>query len=283
MTVEPSPLAPPPTASRFSNLQLRVMTAAVGLPLVIALVVIGGWPMAIAVGVVAALAAAEFMHGFLFARMPLSAVSSQAPWLAIPAVTVAASHWNAGTAVAAAGFAVVAGALGFAPTNALGPRKPFRVLAGAILYVSLPLSALVLLRGEEGGRDWLFLALLATFAVDTGAYTVGKLFGRHRMAPKISPGKTWEGAAGGYAAGAAAVFLLARAFDISPGAGKLLPLALLVPVFAMAGDLFESFLKRRMGIKDASGFLPGHGGFLDRLDSIMFVVPLVYVFVRWAW
>ncbi|MEX2080900.1 MAG: CDP-archaeol synthase, partial [Dehalococcoidia bacterium] len=148
------------------------------------------------------------------------------------------------------------------------------------LYIGVPLSALVLLRDLEDGRAWVFLAILATFAVDTGAYATGKLIGRHKLAPRISPGKTWEGVAGGFIAGSAAVVALAFALDIDPSLARLLPLAFILPPLAMAGDLFESWMKRRMGVKDASGLLPGHGGFLDRLDSLLFVAPLVYVFVR---
>jgi phosphatidate cytidylyltransferase len=148
------------------------------------------------------------------------------------------------------------------------------------VYVGLLLSTLVLVRDVDDGRRWFFFGLLATFAVDTGAYAVGKLIGRHKMAPKISPGKTWEGAIGGYVAGAGACFALNGLLDGGTSAVTLAPLAVALPPFAIAGDLFESWMKRRMGVKDASGLLPGHGGFLDRLDSILFVFPVLYLFLR---
>jgi phosphatidate cytidylyltransferase len=100
------------------------------------------------------------------------------------------------------------------------------------------------------------------------------------MAPRISPGKTWEGAAGGFVAGAVAVLALNALFDSGVSTATVIPLALLLPPVAMLGDLFESWMKRRMGVKDASGLLPGHGGFLDRLDSLLAVFPLLYLFLE---
>ncbi len=150
------------------------------------------------------------------------------------------------------------------------------------MYIGVLLSTIVLLRQLDFGREWVTLALLSTFAVDTGAYGTGKLIGRHRMAPSISPGKTWEGAIGGYLAGAGAVVGLDALFDPEVDLPRILVLAALLPVAAILGDLLESLMKRRMGVKDASGLLPGHGGFLDRLDSILFTVPVVYLFVLLA-
>ena len=159
-------------------------------------------------------------------------------------------------------------------------RKPFRVLSWCLLYCGALPATLVLTRDVDAGREWVYLGLLSTFAVDTGAYTTGKVIGRHRMAPRISPGKTWEGAVGGYVAGAGACLALNRVLDTGVSTATLLPLAMALPLAAQAGDLFESWMKRRMGVKDASGLLPGHGGFLDRLDSVLFVMPLVYLFLR---
>jgi phosphatidate cytidylyltransferase len=149
-----------------------------------------------------------------------------------------------------------------------------------MVYLGLLLPAFVLVRDWHDGREWFFAALLATFAVDTGAYASGRAVGRRPLAPKISPKKTVEGAIGGAAAGSAAFIGLAALFDLDGGGAAVVALALLLPVAAQAGDLVESWTKRHMGIKDSSGLLPGHGGFLDRLDSLLFVLPLVYVFLR---
>ena len=281
MTAAGSPLEPIREGQpRFSNLQLRLMTAGIGLPVVIAAVIIGGWPFAIAMGIVAAMAGIEFGHGWLFPRTPIIQVASRLLLFAVPGVMAAGAHADARFIAAGLVMAGLAAAAGYLPTNAIGPRKPWRVLSWCILYVGLFVSTFVLLRDLEGGRDWVLVGALSTFAVDTGAYAVGRAIGRHRMAPRISPKKTWEGAAGGYVAGSVAFLALNAAFDTGESALAVLPFALVLPALAEAGDLFESWMKRRMGVKDSSGLLPGHGGFLDRLDSLVFVLPALYVFLR---
>jgi phosphatidate cytidylyltransferase len=263
-----------------SNLQLRLWTAAIGLPLLLAVTWVGGWAFAIVAGVVAILAAAEFVHGWLLPTMPIATVVPQIPAFAATGIVVAGVHSDTRFLWLAVGFAAVFAAMGYSRTNAFGPRKPYRVYSWCLIYIGVLLATLVLVRDVEDGRSWVFLGILTTFAIDTGAYAVGKLIGRHKMAPRISPGKTWEGAAGGYIAGAACAYALNALFDTGVPATTITHFALAVPVVAMAGDLFESWMKRRMGVKDASGLLPGHGGFLDRLDSILFVFPLLYLFLR---
>ena len=150
-----------------------------------------------------------------------------------------------------------------------------------LAYVGVLFATAVLTRDVANGREWVFLGLLSTFAVDTGAYATGKAIGRHKLAPRISPGKTLEGAVGGWVAGAVVVVALNGLFATPASATTMLPFAIAMPILAQAGDLFESWMKRRMGVKDASGLLPGHGGFLDRMDSILFVMPALYLFLHW--
>lgn len=267
-------------ARRLSNLTLRLITAAVALPLLVAVVWAGGWPFALVAGAIAFLAAAEFVHGWLIPSRPLPEILPQATTFSIAPVVVAGAHASPWFLAVGAGFAALFALLGYTRTDALGPRRQYRVLCWCVLYVGLLFSAVVLTRDLDSGREWVFLGILTTFAVDTGAYAVGKLLGRHKMAPSISPGKTWEGAAGGYVAGVAVCLVLNRMLDTGVPVETMAPFALSVPVAAMAGDLFESWMKRRMGVKDASGFLPGHGGFLDRMDSVLFVMPLLLLFLH---
>lgn len=256
------------------------MTAGVGLPLVAAVAWLGEWPFALVLAGIALLASAEFVHGWLIPSMPIRQVIGQGPTFVIPAVLVAGVHVDTRFLWMGAGFAVLFGILGYTPTNAFGPRKPFRVYCWLVVYLGLMLSTLMLVRDVDGGRKWFFLGLLSTFAVDTGAYAVGRAIGRHKMAPKISPKKTWEGAAGGAIAGCVAVFALNALFDTGVGVGTIWHLAVAVPPAAILGDLLESWMKRRMGVKDASGLLPGHGGFMDRLDSVVAVFPVLYLFLQ---
>ena len=263
-----------------SNLGLRLVTAAVGLPLLAIVTWVGGWPFAIVAGAVALLASAEFVHGWLIPTMPIRTVLPQAPTFGAAAMMVAGVHAATNFAWVGLGFAVLFAAMGYSRTNAFGPRKPYRIYAWCLVYVGLLMSTFVLLRDVDQGRSWVFIGILGTFAVDTGAYAVGVLFGRHKLAPSVSPKKTWEGAVGGLVAGIAAFLLLNRLFDTGVATSTMLPFALVAPPVAMAGDLLESWMKRRMGVKDASGLLPGHGGFLDRLDSLLVVLPLLYLFLR---
>ena len=152
-------------------------------------------------------------------------------------------------------------------------------LAG-ILYLGWMLSHLVALRGLDDGRDWVFLALLATFASDTTAYFVGRAVGRHKLAPSISPGKTWEGAIAGLM-GAIIVSLLFT-LTLPLELWQAILLGFLISFFGQIGDLVESLFKRNMGVKDSGRLLPGHGGFLDRIDSVVFAGVVVYYYVIWV-
>lgn len=138
--------------------------------------------------------------------------------------------------------------------------------AGGALYLAIGLAGLAVL--WAGAQRWLLVVILATWAADTVAYLVGSLVGRHKVAPRISPGKSWEGSVAGFAAAAAVVTLLGG----DGGTAALVVAVGLGPV-ALAGDLFESWLKRRAGAKDSGALLPGHGGILDRIDSLLFVGP----------
>ena len=125
---------------------------------------------------------------------------------------------------------------------------------------------------------WLVLALVPTWAADITAYLAGRRMGRRRIAPRISPGKTWEGTLAGFGAAAIAVLLIATSAGIKTGPTLLL--AVLVGPVGFASDLFESAIKRAAGAKDSGTLLPGHGGVLDRIDSLIFVAPAV-AFVLW--
>jgi len=139
-------------------------------------------------------------------------------------------------------------------------------------YVSKTLSTHLL--------SFFFLVLMGS---DTGAYYTGRAFGKHKLAPSVSPGKTWEGAAGGMAASLLAAALAHYWFFPELGLGAALGLAAVMNVLGVAGDLTESALKRGSNAKDAAQILPGHGGLLDRLDSLLFNAPLIYYFALYYW
>jgi phosphatidate cytidylyltransferase len=155
-----------------------------------------------------------------------------------------------------------------------------------ILYVGWLLSLSVTLRGMDDGRNWVFLAIFATFGSDTTAFFIGSAIGKHKLAPAISPKKTWEGAIGGLL-GAAIVslfFLLPTPVQLSAHINwwQMVILAILISIFGQLGDLVESLLKRNTGVKDSGNLFPGHGGMLDRMDSIVFALVVVYYWVLWS-
>ena len=126
------------------------------------------------------------------------------------------------------------------------------------------------------GRNWLLFILAGTSACDTGAYALGRLIGRHQMAPVISPNKTWEGAAGGFVASVVAMLAVGVLLDLGVALWQQAVVAVTVAIVAQAGDLLESALKRAANAKDSGSIMPGHGGLLDRIDSILFALPAVY-------
>lgn len=265
----------------------RVAVSIVGIPVIIALTLLGGPPFTIVAALVLAIAALEFYP----ATDPASAAGEtrslrdqRLPGLigAAGVVLLAAAADNGFDWWARAlAFLVI---LPFLPSILRGEMttglRDWLWALGGLIYVGFLGSHLVFLRDAPNGRDWTLLALLATFTTDSSSYFVGRLIGRTKITPAISPGKTLEGSLGGFAGGVGAVLVLNWALDADAGA-EIIPLALLLPLAAELGDLAESLIKRGAGVKDTSRIIPGHGGFLDRLDSLLFTMPLVYYYLTW--
>jgi phosphatidate cytidylyltransferase len=151
-----------------------------------------------------------------------------------------------------------------------------------ILYVGWLVSYMVALRTGVDGRGWVFLAILCTFASDSLAYLTGRALGSHKMAPFISPKKTWEGALGGLLAAVAVSVIVVWLFNLPINYWLAGLLGALVSMMGQLGDLVKSLFKRNMEIKDSGNVLPGHGGFLDRMDSLAFAGVTVYFFVQFV-
>jgi len=283
-------------------LPVRVATAIVGVPIIIALIWWGGAGYSVAVGVILVIAALEFYAAVdpaprnaslaenplaAIAQRPLPRLLNQRPLgllgAALVALLVAGAHNGVDWWTGALALATVLPLIWLiARGETQRGLNDWLATVGGVLYVGWLGSYLVLLRLLDQDGQWGFLAIFATFANDTGAYFVGMAVGRTPLAPRVSPGKTVAGALGGLVCGAAAVPLLSYALGLDVGVGPLVPLAVLVPVAAQLGDLAESLLKRSTGVKDAGALVPGHGGLLDRLDSLLFVVPMVYYYAIWV-
>jgi phosphatidate cytidylyltransferase len=148
------------------------------------------------------------------------------------------------------------------------------------LYLGVPLGALVAMRILHGPAV-VFLLMLAIMVSDTAQYYTGRAFGRHKLAPGISPKKTVEGAVGGFVFGAATM-VVAGGWWLPAVAGWMrLLLGVAIVALGIAGDLFESLLKRAAGVKDSSALIPGHGGVLDRIDALLFAAPVYYLVLRY--
>ncbi|MCX5992745.1 MAG: phosphatidate cytidylyltransferase [Chloroflexi bacterium] len=148
-----------------------------------------------------------------------------------------------------------------------------------ILYIGWLISFYVQIRLMENGIGWIFLVLSCTALCDVGAYVVGSNLGKHAMASSVSPGKTWEGSAGGLAISIIIAVILSIAFKLPLYYWQMIAAGLIIGIFAQLGDLVESLLKRNMHAKDAGSLLPGHGGILDRIDSHLLVAPVAYYLI----
>ncbi len=145
-----------------------------------------------------------------------------------------------------------------------------------IMYIPFLLGTILLIRGIPGGDHWILYLLALTWIVDSGGYFFGKMLGRHKMAPAISPGKTWEGALGGTVAGILFSLLVMSWLPAPLTRMTVFWIALLLSITGQLGDLVESAFKRQAGVKDSGHLLPGHGGMLDKVDSLIFNAPVLY-------
>ena len=155
-------------------------------------------------------------------------------------------------------------------------------LALSFLYVCLPLGLLIVIDRYPRGNLWILWVLAVIFLSDTGAFYLGRFFGKRKLYPSVSPNKTWAGAFGGLLAGILSGLVFSylfrlRGFPLEAGllAGSL-------SVCGQVGDLVESMLKRNAGVKDSGRILPGHGGLLDRVDGLVFAVPLLFLYLSWC-
>ena len=258
----------------------RTLTAAVGIPIVVAAVWVGNYPFTLLVAAAAAIAALEMTRMARAWGQSTPAVMT----VAITAAIAASGQFVAGLdlnaipiVLAAVAAPVAAAALLFGRRLRGGPGSTLAAVSIAA-FVGGTLFLATVIRNQPEGRYWILLLLLVTFATDTGAYAVGRTMGSRRLAPSISPGKTWEGAVGGFVGAVASGAAFGWAAGFNPSIGWIMATAAVLGVTGQAGDLFESKLKRIAGLDDSGTIFPGHGGMLDRLDSITFnLLALVYV------
>ncbi len=269
----------------------RILTAVIALPILIASILIP-WLWWLFVTLAAAAMVIALWEFYLLAKKLKLKPDAAAGYLAgaaIVTIAILTPQADPGINVLLSIFVIIvltAGTL-IATTLRGAPFDSMIASTGAtilgVLYVPLLGSHLISLR--TGFNPTLSAHLLSFFflvlmGADTGAYYVGRTFGTHKLAPTISPGKTWEGVIGGVVAALAMAALAHFWFFRELPLKYILPLAVIMTVVGILGDLSESALKRGAGAKDAANILPGHGGILDRLDSLLFNAPLIYYFAR---
>ena len=260
-------------------MRARILVAIVGIPVLLGAIWVGFPTLTLVVGVAALIGLWEFNRmAKTWGASPFWPYSLLWTVLFVIHAQLAADQGN---------FSIILIAGGLAPLilflllrrNRETFQNCLHTALGA-LYVGFLLSHALLLRegaaGLEEGRDWLLYALFITFVADTGAFFVGKLVGHHKMAPTISPGKTWEGFAGGLVGATGVSVGLTALFGLPCSLTCQIALGLLLGTVAALGDLAESYMKRRANIKDSGVIVPGHGGNLDRMDSLLATLPVTF-------
>ena len=272
------------SGSKTSSLTLRFISAAILIPLVVGAVLLGGWWLTGFVAFFAALAGWELAQ--LFAR------GGYHPWiLFVPlgcaglAIIRLVAGIEGGSALLGA---LVLGAMAFHmicfERGIKTSASDFLITIGAIFYVGWLAAYIVSIRQLLDGQWWTLLTLLAIALADGGAYFIGSAIGKHKMMPHVSPKKSWEGYLGGILIGTFFAFIFAAWFhSFSPAITwqKGILLGVVISTLSPFGDFGESMLKRQFGQKDSSQLIPGHGGFLDRIDSYLWAAILGYYLVAW--
>jgi phosphatidate cytidylyltransferase len=252
----------------------RVVIAAVLLPLVIGIVYLGGWWL-LGLALVGGLAALHELYAMARELRPLVLGGYLGFALTLLGLQLGGPVWMLGGLLATF-------VLAFAVYGLAGVRQSattsFGVTVLGVVWVGAGIGCLLLIRDISEFGFWALVAVLFTvFAADTGAYVVGRTFGRHRLAPAISPAKSWEGLVGGVLAAIGTTFVvLYKDRDDFLTIPESLLLGLVIALAAVLGDLFESSVKRDLEVKDSGRVLGAHGGMLDRLDSLLWAGPAAY-------
>jgi phosphatidate cytidylyltransferase len=269
-----------PPAKRFDwrNLGLRALSAAILAPLAVACVWFGGWSYLVMLAVAVALLTIEWGE-MCDHETPVRAAAIIAAAVLVAVFATYLGHpWIGWTLVA------VGAVLGALIALARGRIDRPADIAFGVMYVGGPAVALTWLRGDVEGRGWTLILIAVVWAADIGAFAVGSLFKGPKLWPRFSPNKTWSGFIGGLIAAvlAAEAIPLLLPHEAGPGPRATALVGLAAGLAAMGGDLWESMLKRRFGVKDSGSLIPGHGGLLDRVDGLMFGA-LVMAAARWIW
>ncbi len=285
--------APPPVATPDPHaasrqwrrsLLLRVLTALVGIPIVLALLWFGGWVLFGGLVVLITWASYE-MHQMLIheGKHPLSLLSLGLSLVFLVAATLPA--WRLLLLEGGISMFLLASFtwLLLARKTLDGSLVDWALTMGTPFYIGWPLSFFMLLRGMQPGFSsgfwWGLVTLVGVWTFDSAAFFTGKFLGRHKLATLVSPSKTWEGVIGGIIGSIGVTLLTTRLLNLP--FYHAFVLGFLISIASQVGDLAESLLKRQTHVKDSGHLIPGHGGILDRIDSQLFAVMVIYLYASW--
>ncbi|HZU68225.1 MAG TPA: phosphatidate cytidylyltransferase [Ktedonobacteraceae bacterium] len=281
--LEPEAPEPAQPKRQKSGVVQRVITSFIAIPIVLVFVWFGGWWAFAAAGLVVVLGINELhtmmVHEGYHPLIVVSLVLSMLFMIAAMFPHLSLLFLEIGLVLAL----LVSFPLLFFRKKLDGAMVDWSLTIAIAVYLGWPLSLFPVLRGYQVGFSpglwWVLVVLLGTWSFDSGAFFTGRLIGRHKLAPKISPAKTWEGAIGGLVC-SIAFSLALTVIPLKVPWYLAIVLGILIGVAATLGDLAESLIKRTTHVKDSGHFMPGHGGILDRADSILFVVVVVFVFTQ---
>lgn len=267
------------------SLLLRVLTAVVGIPVILLLLLAGGWILFAGLAVIIGVASYE-MHRMLTGegKHPLSLLSLGLSLAFL--VTAIVPAWREPIIEGGISLLLLVSLtwLILARKTLEGSLVDWALTMAVPLYIGWPMSYFMLLRGQQFGFSngfwWVMVVLLGVWAFDSAAFFTGKFLGRHKLATLVSPSKTWEGVIGGIVGGVVATLITTRPLNV-PFYHAII-LGILLSVAGQVGDLAESLIKRQTHVKDSSHLFPGHGGMLDRIDSQLFAVIVVYLYAAWV-
>jgi phosphatidate cytidylyltransferase len=302
---------PVPFTLQKKSLLKRIATAVVLIPIVLVLILRAPVPVLAGVaGVIALITIHEFLkltESYGVRPMPLPTYILTAAFFVVLGIASQTPLLSTGQFLVMLAFAAAVAPFLFLTRAMRGEdlRAGYPAAAASVFafsYVALPMGMLVQLRQQAAGAFYVLYLLLVVWVGDIFAYFVGKSMGRHLMAPRISPKKTWEGAVASVVASVAVGWALFHyALPLSstmlrvglierrdglfglerPAMGPIIVLTIILNIAAQLGDLVESLIKRGAGVKDSGAILPGHGGMLDRIDAMLFATPVLWYYVAW--
>jgi phosphatidate cytidylyltransferase len=262
--------------------QRRLIVAIIIIPVLVLFVSIGGWVFAVALSAVVGIAAWEYWHLFStggYHPSPFFLVAGAAGMLLL---RHALAFEGSDLFISLILVALMGWQLKQYEKGCQTPALDFGITVGGILYIGWLGAYMISLRDLPDGLFWVMTVIPAIAISDGGAYYIGSRFGKHKISPRASPNKSWEGYLAGILTGTFGAMLLAALWHLrAPAitAEKGLIIGLVVSILSPFGDLGESMLKRSFGVKDTSNFLPGHGGIMDRIDSWLWAAPIGYYLI----